>query len=243
MSKSTSNNAATSTPTTTIPDAWENIPCVQYGFPDDKGPTRAPKLRTIFEPIPEDAETTSPVYLLTREQYERQDDFESGYEVKGYTSIATELQDECEADDSANRVLYPVHIESDEYLQEDPATLIEWFCEFTENYLGVPFHTCTLYFSGNRSIHAHVPRFVAGEDQREYLKKRAGTFCEETGAELDCGLGRAFARGRVHARAQVFHLETVCFKYFVRCGEFRYRPPHVRDLGVGNSCFAVCGGL
>ena len=52
----------------------------------------------------------------------------------------------------------------------------------------MPFHTCTLYFSGNRSIHVHVPRFVAGEDQRERLKERAETFCEETGAELDCGL-------------------------------------------------------
>ena len=52
----------------------------------------------------------------------------------------------------------------------------------------MPFHTCTLYCSGNRSIHVHVPRFVAGEDQREHLKERAETFCEETGAELDCGL-------------------------------------------------------
>lgn len=185
MSKSNSNNAATSTPTTTIFDAWENIPCVQYGFPEDKGPIRSPKLRTIFEPVPEDAETASPVYLLSRDQYERQNDFESGYEVKGYTSIATEIQDECEADD---RVLYPVHIESDVYHEEGPATLIEWFREFVEDHLGVPFHTCTLYFSGRRSIHVHVPRFVSGEDQREQLKERAETFCTEKGADVDCGL-------------------------------------------------------
>ncbi|MDS0221409.1 hypothetical protein NDI54_08615 [Haloarcula sp. S1AR25-5A] len=185
MSKSGSNNASNSTLTKTIPDEWEHIPCIQYGFPDDKGPTRAPKLRTIFESIPNDAETASPVYLLSREQYERQSDFESGYEVKGYTSIATELQDECEADD---RVFYPVHIESDVYHEEGPATLIEWFCEFVEDYLGVPFHTCTLYFSGNRSIHVHVPRFVSGEDQRERLKELAEMFCTDNGAELDCGL-------------------------------------------------------
>jgi hypothetical protein len=185
MSKSNSSNITNSTPTTTIPDAWENIPCVQYGFPEDEGPIRAPKLRTIFEPIPEGTETASPVYRLSREQYERQDDFESGYEVKDYTSIATELQDKCEADD---RVLYPVHIESDVYHEEGPATLIEWFREFTRDYLDVPFHSCTLYFSGNRSIHVHVPRFVSGEDQRKRLKELAETFCTEKGAELDCGL-------------------------------------------------------
>jgi hypothetical protein len=185
MSKSRSHDSTNSTATATVSDQWENIPCVQYGFPKDKGPIRSPKLRTIFEPIPDDAETASPVYGLTPEQYERQDDFEKGYEVEGYTSIATELQDECEA---ADQVLYPIHIESDVYHQEGPATLIEWFREFVEEYLGVPFHTCTLYFSGNRSIHVHVPRFVSGEDQREHLKELAETFCTDKGAELDCGL-------------------------------------------------------
>jgi len=185
MSKS-NNNTANSTSTTTIPDALEAIPCVQYGFPEDKGPKRAPKLHTIFEPIPDDAETASPVYKLTREQYERQQRFDSGYEVAGdYKSIATELQDEVEAD---GKVFYPVHIESDVYHEEGPATLIEWFHEFTEDYLGVPFHTCTLYFSGRRSIHVHVPRFVSGEDQREQLKEIAEKFCTDKGAGLDCGL-------------------------------------------------------
>ncbi|WP_458188961.1 hypothetical protein [Haladaptatus sp. NG-WS-4] len=187
MSKTASHDSAnsTSTNTTTVPD-WDKLPCVQYGFPDGKGPARAPKLRTIFDPIPDGATTASPMYILTRDQFERQQRLESGYEVQGeYNSIATELQDECEADD---RVLYPVHIESDVYHKEDPATLIEWFREFVEDYLDVPFHTCTLYFSGNRSIHVHVPRFVSGEDQREQLKEQAETFCEETGAELDCGL-------------------------------------------------------
>nr|WP_199240871.1 hypothetical protein [Halorubrum sp. SD690R] len=123
---------------------------------------------------------------MTRDQYERQDGFESGYEVAGdYTSIATELQDECEAD---NRVLYPVHIESDVYHEEGPATLINWFRKFTEDYLDVPFHTCKLFFSGNRSIHVHVPRLVSGEDQRKQLKELAERFCTEEEAELDCGL-------------------------------------------------------
>ncbi|MFC7059078.1 hypothetical protein [Halovenus salina] len=179
MNKTHSHDSAYSTSTTTIPDVWEEIPCVQYGYPEDKGPKRAPRLQTIFEPIPDDAETASPVYKLTRDQYERQQQLDSGYQVDGdYTSIATELQDEAEADDN---VLYPVHIESDEYHEEGPATLIEWFHEFTEDYLGVPFHACTLYFSGRRSIHVHVPRFVSGEDQREQLREMAETFRTEKG--------------------------------------------------------------
>ena len=186
MSKSNSHNATNSTSTTIIPSSWEEIPCVQYGFPEGKGPKRAPKLQTIFEPIPDDAETVSPVYGLTRDQYKRQQQLDNGYGITGnHKSIATELQNECEADD---RVLYPIHIESDVYHEEDPATLIEWFHNFTEDYLDVPFHTCTLYFSGNRSIHVHAPRFVSGEDQRERLRELAETFCTNKGAELDCGL-------------------------------------------------------
>lgn len=171
--------------TTTIPDGWEEIPCVQYGFPEGEGPFRSPKLRPIFEPIPEGAITASPVYLLTQDQYERQERFESGYEVSGVTSIATELQDACEA---KGRVLYPVHVEADSYLQVGPETLITWFREFVEDILKVNFHDCSLYFSGNRSIHVHVPRFVHGDNQRTRLMDRAKTFCEETDADLDLTL-------------------------------------------------------
>lgn len=170
---------------TTIPSGWDEVPCVQYGFPEGKGPKRSPKLKTVFEPVPEGAHVASPVYLLSPDQYQRQDRFETGYEVKGVSSIAKELQDKCE---EKGRVLYPIHIESDTYHAEDPETLIGWFQEFIESSLGVPFHDCTLYFSGRRSIHAHVPRFVHGEEHRERLKRRAETFCDETGADLDLGL-------------------------------------------------------
>ncbi|QSG10734.1 hypothetical protein HSBGL_0297 [Halapricum desulfuricans] len=173
--------------TASIPD-WEELPCVQYGFPKDVGPIRAPKLRTIFEPIPEGASTASPIYLVPRDRYEQQDKFESGYEVSGVSSIAKELQDDCEQDDQDDRVLYPIHIESDEYRNEGPETLNSWFQEFVEDYLEIPFHTCTLFFSGGRSIHAHVPRFVTSEDDRERLKELASEFCDETGAKLDLSI-------------------------------------------------------
>jgi len=176
--------------------------CVQYGFSEEKGPHREPKLRTIFDPIPEGAKTASPIYKVPSEQYERQDEFETGYEIKGGSSIAKEIQDECEEDD---RVLCPVHIESDAYHDVGPETLISWFREFVDDYLEVPFNTCTLYFSGNRSIHVHVPRFVSGEDDRERLKELAKSFCEEAGADLDLGL---YSRKRLFRLPGVEHAKS-----------------------------------
>ena len=202
MSKLGSHNSTNSTATTTVSDQWEKIPCVQYGFPAEKGPIRAPKLRTIYEPIPDDAETASPVYGLNREQYEDLQSRDNPYRIKYYKMVATKLQDECEAADQA---LYPIHIESDEYHQEGPATLLKWFREFVEDYLGVSFHTCTLYFSGRRSIHVHVPRFVSGEEQRERLKELAEAFCDETGAELDC---RLYGPKRMFRLPGVTHSKT-----------------------------------
>ncbi len=186
---------------TTIPD-WEHIPCVQYGFPGSEGPPRAPKLRTIFEQIPDTAETASPMYLLTQDQYQRQRRLKTGYEVTGTTSIATELQDEAEA---ASRVLHPVHIESDVLPEKGPKTLLRWFRGFIEDRLNVPFDTCTLYFSGNRSLHAHVPRFASGPDERERLREMAEAFCAETDANLDCVL---YSAKRMFRLPGVAHTKT-----------------------------------
>jgi hypothetical protein len=191
-------DAATDT-ATEVP--LETVPCVRYGLPDS--PRQAPKVRSIFDSVPADAETASPIYLLTRTEFERQERFETGYELKGGTSIATQLQDACEGE--KGRTLYPIHLESDELLNEDGATLIGWFEDFVENRLGVDFESCTLYFSGNRSIHVHVPRFVSGEAQREKLKSTAEQFCEETSAELDCAI---FSRKRQFRLPGVEHSST-----------------------------------
>lgn len=202
MSTDTS-TAESANRTVSNPD-WDILPCVQYGFPEDKGPTRSPRLNTIFDPIPQGANTASPLYLVPQERYQSQEQFDTGYEVRGGSSIATELQDECENDDSDNRVLYPFHVESDEYYEEGPETLIQWIREFVEDHLDIPLQTCTLYFSGNRSIHAHVPRFIQNEDI-SLLKDLAETFCEETGAELDCGI---YSRKRLFRLPGVVHRKT-----------------------------------
>lgn len=199
MTQRITHDSTTDDSAATVPSR-DYLPCVQYGTAES---SRTPKLRTIFEPVPADATTASPVYILTHEEYSHQHDFEKGYEVAGdYNLIATDLQDRCEADD---RVLYPVHVESDVYHEEGASTLLGWFNEFVEGRLGVPFSSCSLYFSGNRSIHVHVPRFVSDERQREHLKRCAEEFCEETDAELDCGL---YYRKRLFRLPGVEHRKT-----------------------------------
>ena len=195
----------TSTDRTLTTPNWETLPCVQYGFPEGKGPKRSARLNTIFDPIPEGANTASPIYLVPQERYKQQRDNENPHRVSGdYNSLATEVQDECENDDSKNRVLYPFHVESDEYLTEGPETLIRWIREFVEDRLELPFQTCTLYFSGNRSIHAHIPRIIQS-DGIAPLKELAETFCEETGAKLDCGI---YSRKRLFRLPGVIHQTT-----------------------------------
>jgi len=203
-------SATTSTSTTRLGSSLQEygsmVPCIRYGFPPDKGPVQAPKLRSIFDSIPTNASTASPVYLLTRGEFRRQETFESGYEVKGETSIAKILQDSCEAD---GRVLYPLHIESDKFLEEEPITLIEWFREFVEDYLEFSFSKCILYFSGNRSIHVHIPRFVKGERQLKRIKKLAEAFCDETDADLDRCI---YSRKRMFRLPGAKHAESALMK-------------------------------
>jgi len=116
-------------------EEWDCAPCVQYGFSKDEKPARAPKLHTIFNPVPEGANTVSPVYLLTPDEYQRQGKFNEGYEVTGISSIGRELQETCEDDD---RVLYPIHIESDEYLEKGPETLMTGSANSLRNGLVFP---------------------------------------------------------------------------------------------------------
>lgn len=185
----------------------EFIPCVRYGFSNEsEKPSQAAVLRSIYESTPNDAITASPVYHLTHNQCSRQKQLENPYAVIGDSCIATVLQDECEAD---NRVCYPIHIESDVYHEEGPATLIGWFREFVEDVLSVSFSSCPLYFSGNRSIHVHVPRIVADEDQREHLKDRAEAFCAETDADFDFGL---YSRKRQFRLPGIIHEKSTLAK-------------------------------
>jgi hypothetical protein len=196
-------NSTTSDAANSVPN-WKHVPCVQYGFPEDaeQRPHRSAKLFSIFDPIPEDATTASPVYLLTQQEYRNQREMENPYAVDGYHMKATELQDRCE---QQGRTRYPVYIESDKLRERGAKTLINWFHEFVEDWLDIPFDSCTFYFSGNRSIHVHAPRLVPDEQNRETLKQVAEKFCKETGAELDCGI---YSRKRMFRLPGVEHNKT-----------------------------------
>ena len=229
---------ATSTNRTVTTPNWETLPCVQYGFPKGKGPKRSARLNTIFDPIPEGADTASPIYFVPQERYEQQRNNENPHRVSGdYNLLATEVQDECENDNSDNRVLYPFHVESDEYLTEGPETLIRWIREFVEDRLGIPLEICTLYFSGSRSIHAHVPRFIQS-DGIVPLKELATTFCEETRAKLDCGI---YSRKRLFRLPGVIHQKTGFRKIQIQpeWGEDRLRQALSRTPDVPESYEAV----
>ena len=84
-----------------IPDNPQNcnrtghVPCVRIGFPtDSERPRQAPKLQSIYDPIPTGAETASPIYLLTTDEYERQSELENGWAIRGESSIANALQND-----------------------------------------------------------------------------------------------------------------------------------------------------
>lgn len=200
MTDTVSHDPVTSTTTTTTS---EYIPCVRYGFPEESdNPHQAPTVRPINAPVPEEAETASPVYLLTDDQYERHQSLENPYGVAHTSCIATALQDECEQTD---HVVYPIHIESDAFPKISFETTIQHITEFVETKLGCAVDDCTFYYSGNRSIHAHVPKVVTSEQGRERLKEWAAQFSDEADAEFDLGI---YSRKRQFRLPGVAHQKT-----------------------------------
>lgn len=136
-------------------DESELIPCVRYGSSVDAEDTQYPTLRPIYLPVPEAATTASPIYYLTQEELQRQEDIDNPYAVSGSSPIASLLQDDCAATD---RVRYPVVVESDSEVPLDEMTLA--LVRFIEGHLGVDSGQYTVWYSGGRSIHAHITAFV-----------------------------------------------------------------------------------
>lgn len=179
------------------------VPCVRYGFPEDSDkPRQDPRLRPVSESIPEDAETVSPIYLLTEDQFQRQTALENPYQVSGSDNIGKSLQDECEYED---RVIYPLHVESDEYRNHGPETLLGWFRTLIEEHFDLDPQECVFYHSGSRSIHVHIPLFVFGEADRGRNKEGIKDFVNKTGAEFDLGL---YDRKRQFRLPGVIHQKT-----------------------------------
>ena len=174
-------------------------PTIRYGTADN---TQIPELQPLRDPIPESATTVSPIYLLTKDQLDRQEKIHNPYAISGSRNIALELQNECE---SIGRVLYPIYVESDG-IEEGISfsTIISEISEFIESWLNVSLVGCRLYYSGNRSIHAHLPNFV-NEANRQRLKQLACEFNEDHGGHLDVGI---YSRKRQFRLPGVSHKKT-----------------------------------
>jgi hypothetical protein len=177
---------------------------VRYGREVDGSFQQFPRLRSVYEPIPEEAEFASPIYLLTERQRERNNErVANGTEYQVKTNIAREIQDECE---NEGRVLNPVLVESD--ARDEGYTLEEmkrWVADFISNSLPVEPRDNQFYYSGNRSIHAHVPLFVQSKAGLTRLKERATEFNDENDAILDAGI---YSRKRQFRLLGVKHRKT-----------------------------------
>lgn len=165
----------------------ESTPLVRYGFPREEGGQKQElKLRSLYEPIPENAITSSAIYFVTDSQRTRLEKFaDRPYEIEGSQNIVKEIQSECE---DADRVRYPVYAESD--ARDDNVnfvTMIGWIQQFVEDELSVSPDRCTFWYSGSRSIHVHLPKFLS-HDQLTVIKDQAERFCQESQAQLDTGI-------------------------------------------------------
>ncbi|WP_348609981.1 hypothetical protein [Halobaculum rarum] len=195
MTIDVSTSTTTNSGKTTVIDWFETAhpdttPLVRYGFPrDGGGQTQELKLRSLYEPVPEEAITSSAIYFVTDDQLARLEKFaDNPYAIKGSKNIVKEIQGECE---DADRVRYPVYAESD--ARDDGVsftTMTEWIRGFVESELNDSPAECTFWYSGSRSIHVHVPKFLTHTQLTE-VRRRAEQFCEERDAELDTGIYKA----------------------------------------------------
>ena len=163
-------------------------PMVRFKRMKGKGPQQDPILNSIHDPLPSEVAFTSPIYLLESDQREELDSMtESPYAVSG-SCIADELQNRCQ---HSGMVLYPIYVECDELTTDgngtDPEIILTWIRDFIRDEIGVSPAECRYYFSGGRSIHAHVPRVGLDVDMKR-LRQRANDFNEQHDAALDAGI-------------------------------------------------------
>jgi len=189
--------------TSTKNDSRKFVPTIRYGYDEESDhPRQAPRLTSIYEPVPDDAITASPIYFIDLAEYIRQRLLTNPWKVNGASCVADELQNQCQ---EAGEVLYPLYIESDSFGEYPPGPLLDWFATFLSEELGCSLDECAVYFSGNRSLHVHAPYFIRGGLELERFKNTAAAFCEEQGAEFDVGI---YSRKRQFRLPGVSHQKT-----------------------------------
>lgn len=138
-------------------------------FADGKA-SQKPVVRSVYEPIPDDASFASPLYYLSDRELRQQQELENPYKVKPENCIGKALQDTAER---AERDYYPLYVESDAEAHLD--TQVDWIGQFVREELHIPPRQCTWYFSGGKSIHLHIPQFARRSDLED-LRDRAKEF-------------------------------------------------------------------
>lgn len=148
-----------------IASETEYYPYVRFGKDTESGVSQNIYLRSIHDPIPDDVQYASGIYLCTKDEKDRIEWFkkEGIPRTTNGDLVAKDIQDSCEKD---NRVLYPIHFEADEGGSD---TQKEWIRNFIQKHLPVSEYDCHPYHSGNRSVHAHIPLFI-GEAGLDKLK-------------------------------------------------------------------------
>ena len=143
----------------------------------DKEAEQEPKLKPITESIPQDGQFASPIYYVNKNDSKIQHELPNPYAVSK-TNVAKKLQDKAEKEGT---VFYPVYIESDANVGLE--TQIQWLKEFCRDYLNTTPEACKWFYSGNRSIHVHVP-LLATETQIDSLREYGKNFEYDIDAQV-----------------------------------------------------------
>jgi len=136
-----------------------------------------PILQRVDEPIPDHSCFASPIYYLQENRIQVQQKLVNPYAVKE-NSVATKLQNEAE---NEGTVFYPIYIESDS--EKNLNTQIKWLKEFCKIHLNTISESCNWFYSGNRSIHVHVPK-LATEHNIDILRELAQEFEHDIDAQI-----------------------------------------------------------
>jgi len=136
-----------------------------------------PKLEPIDEFIPQDGQFASPIYYINKNYSKIQDELPNPYAVSE-KSVAKKLQDKAEREGT---VFYPIYIESD--ANTGLETQIEWLKEFCHDYLNTIPEACKWFYSGNRSIHVHVPK-LATEHNIDILRELSQGFEHDIDSQI-----------------------------------------------------------
>ena len=165
-----------------IDDPEGYLPSVRYGESDGSQKFR---LAPVYESIPVDAMTASPVYMLSNSELRKQRSKENVHAVSGGGNLINQLQDQCR---DGGRVIQPVYAESDE--GDSGRTFYEMresLKDFAQK-LGFNPGDCRFFYSGGRSIHCHLPLVATSSDELKRVETVAKEFNEDSGTEIDDGI-------------------------------------------------------